>query len=177
LFLTTYINAALLTVLCVFMFAGFYIYCRPRDELWSTVAFSMVPVYGVGNTVSYLSQVLVVPDLIAVFNDPAGSEIGETLLKLTLHTWQGSAVEALNSGAYAALGIPSIIFWMIAFRHEKGLRIAGLLLAISGVLSIIAFLGVVFSSRQLFFLSPLGGFVFLVSLFPISWHFLRPVER
>ncbi|MCP4678495.1 MAG: hypothetical protein GY854_23895, partial [Deltaproteobacteria bacterium] len=40
LFLTTYINAALLTVLCVFMFAGFYIYCRPRDELWSTVAFS-----------------------------------------------------------------------------------------------------------------------------------------
>ncbi len=173
LFFATYANAALLTVLAVFVFAGFYVYCRPRHELWSAIGFAMVPVYGIGNLVSYLSQVLVVPELLIVYHDPAHQKTAQVLLQLTLHTWPGSATEALNSGAYAALGIPSIIFPVIALRHEKGLRIGGLLLGLSGVLSIIAFVGVLFALRFLLVLSPLGGFVFLVSLFPIARHFLR----
>ncbi|MCP4600248.1 MAG: hypothetical protein GY847_06900 [Proteobacteria bacterium] len=177
LFHITYFNAAVLTLLGVIMFAGFYVYCRSRDELWSAIAFSMVPIYGIGNIVAYLSQVLIVPELIDVYHDPSYSKIGETLLRFTLHTWPGSAVEALNSGSYAVLGIPSVIFPVIAFRHERGLRIGGSLLAISGLFSIIAFVGVVFSLRYLLFLSPVGGVVFLVSLFPISRHFLGQGKR
>ena len=61
LFYIGYIDAALLTLLGVATFTGYYLYCRADAAYWSAMGLVFVPIYGLGNLVSYLSQVFVVP--------------------------------------------------------------------------------------------------------------------
>jgi hypothetical protein len=135
LFYLGYLDAALLTLLGVAMFTGFYLYCRDDAVYWSAMGMVFVPIYGLGNLVSYLSQVFVVPHLLALYHQPETAAIAQVLLGLTIHNWYGTAIEALNALSYAVLGIPSIIFGVIMFRKAKGLRAGSVLLALSGVLS------------------------------------------
>jgi len=177
LFYFNYVNAALITLLDVAMFAGFYLYCRDHDRFWSTVAVAFVPIYGLGNLMAYLSQVFVVPRLLELYQMAETRQMGEVLLGLTLHAWPGSAVGALNALSYAILGIPSIILGVMMVRKERKLRFGGLLLAISGVLSLIAVIGVVVSSPALAAATLVSGFVFLIGLIPIGVFFLRQPPR
>ena len=178
LFYFNYVNAALITLLDVAMFAGFYLYCRDHDRFWSTVAVAFVPIYGLGNLMAYLSQIFVVPRLLDVYQVADTRQMGETLLGLTLHAWPGSAVGALNALSYAILGIPSIILGVMIVRKERKLRFGGVLLAISGVLSLIAVIGVAVSSPALAAATLVSGLIFLVGLIPIGVFFLRqpPLE-
>ncbi len=164
LFYFNYVNATLITILCTMLFTAFYLYCREDERFWSTIAAVFIPIYGLGNLVAYLSQVFVVPRLLALHRVAETASTAEVLLGLTLHTWPGSAVEALNGLSYAVLGIPSIILGVIMYRKAKGLRVGSVLLALSGVLSMIALVGVGLGSAVLASASPLGGFIFLVTL-------------
>jgi hypothetical protein len=178
LFYFNYVNAALITLLDVAMFVGFYLYCRDQDRFWTTVAVAFVPIYGLGNLIAYLSQVFVVPHLLDVYHMAETRRVGEVFLGLTLHTWPGSAVGALNALSYAILGIPSIILGVMMVRKERELRFGGVLLAISGVLSLVAVIGVAVSSPVLAATTLVSGFVFLIGLIPIGVFFLRqpPLE-
>lgn len=173
LFYFTYINAALITLLSVAMFTGFFVYCRDETKLWSTIAFAFVPIYGLGNIVAYLSQVFVVPHLLGLYHQPETTLIAKVLLGLTIHNWSGTAIEALNGISYAILGIPSIIFSVVMFRKARGLRVGSILLALSAVLSIIALLGIALQKPTLGMMSIVGGLVYMVSLIAIGVFFFR----
>jgi hypothetical protein len=173
LFTFNYVNATLITLLDVAMFTAFYLYCRDDERFWSTVAAAFIPIYGLGNLMAYLSQVFVVPRLLALYRVAETASTAEVLLGLTLHTWPGSVIEALNGLSYAILGIPSIILGVLMYRKAKGLRVGSVLLALSGVLSITAFVGVGLGSAVLAGASPFNGLVFMVSLILIGVFFLR----
>jgi hypothetical protein len=173
LFYFNYVNAGLITLLSVAMFTGFFVYCRKEAELWSTIAFAFVPIYGMGNVVAYLSQVFVVPHLLDLYHQPETEIIAKVLLGLMIHDWYGTAIEALNALSYAILGIPSIIYAVIMFRQAKGLRVGSILLALSGVLSIVAVLGVAMQNPTLGMMSLVGGLVYMISLSIIGVFFFR----
>jgi hypothetical protein len=173
LFIVNYTNAGLLTLVTVAMLAGFAVFCWNQNPLWSAVAFAFVPIYGLANALAYLSQVFVVPGLFDLYRNPETAAVAETLLGLTIHSWEGSAVAFVNALAYAVLGIPSILLGLLMLRSAQGLRRGSLLLALSGVMSMIAFVGVGIDSAALALLSPLGGFVYLVALLLLGEGFLR----
>ncbi len=166
-----YLNAAFLTLVTVFFMSAIYAHFKDAYSVWCTIAFSFIPIYGLANLISYLSQVFIVPVLILLFKESETQTISLVLLKLTIHTWPGSAIEALNGLAYAILGIPSIIFPLVWFRNSKILRMGGFLLAISGILSIVAFIGLIANIGFLTHLSIAGGIIFLLSLIPLAYYF------
>ncbi len=173
LFILNYANAGLLTLACVAMLAGFYVYCQDEDPLWAMVALAFVPIYGLSNTVVYLSQVFVVPRLLELYRNPETAAMAEILLRLVIHAWSGSAMEFVNALAYAVLGIPSVILGILMYRKAQGLRVGSMLLAASGVLAVIALVGIGVGSTALALLSPVGGFVYLVGLILLGACFLR----
>lgn len=172
LFYVTYLNAALITLLTVALFTGLYLTYRRDYEFWASIAAAFLPVYGTGNLVTYLSQILVVPRLLVLHRTPETAEAAEVLLELTLQNWPGSAVGALNLFSYAVLGIPSIVFGRLLAREAGTQRTAGLLLAISGGLSILALIGLALNSPVLTSLTLVSGVVFLVAVILLAIRFL-----
>ncbi len=168
-----YVNAALITVFDVAMFAGLIKFCRKEAPLWSSIAIAFVPIYGLGNLIAYLSQIFVVPLLLRHYKAPGTRAIAEVLLGLTLQDWPGSAIQALNGFSYAVLGIPSIILGWIFFRKAKGLRISGLLLMASGMFSFVAVLGLAVRNYALATATLVSGAIFLAALLPMARFFLK----
>jgi hypothetical protein len=171
LYIANYLNAALLTLVTVFFTAAIFAHFKKKDSFWPMIASAFIPIYGLANLISYLSQVFLIPALISLFNDAETHPMAAALLELTIHTWPGSAIEALNSLAYAMLGIPFILFPLVWFRHSRPLVIGGILLAISGVLSIIAFVGLVAGFGFLMPVSIISGITFYLALFPLAYCF------
>jgi hypothetical protein len=99
------------------------------------------------------------------------------LLGLAIHNWYGTAIEALNALSYAVLAIPQIIFGVIMYRKAKGLRAGSVLMAVSGVLSVIALVGVGLQNGSLAMISSFaGGGMYMVSLAIIGVFFVRQPE-
>ena len=169
----TYINAALITIFDVAMFAGLITFCRKEEPMWTTVAMAFLPIYGLGNLIAYLSQIFVVPLLLRHYEAPGTRAFAEVLLGLTIQDWPGSAIQGLNGLSYAMLGIPSIIVGWIFYRKAKGLRISGLLLIASGVLSFLALIGLLAANYELAAATLASGAVFLAALVPIARFFLK----
>ena len=176
LYKAVYLNAAFLTLVTVFYMSALYVHFKNISSFWSTISLPFIPVYGLANLVSYLSQVVMIPGLVSLYHAGETQTISLVLLKLTIHTWPGSAVEALNGFAYAVLGIPSIVFPLVWFRGSKILVTAGFLLALSGVLSVIAFIGLILEVGYLTSVSIVGGIVFLLSLLPTAYYFFTRTE-
>lgn len=173
LFNLNYINAGLITLFTVAMLAGYVHYCWDDDRLWSLIALAFLPLYGLADLVAYLSQVFIMPSLLAAYHQPSSAAFAEILLTLTLHTWPGSAVGFINALAYAALGIPSLILGILLVRNARRLRLGGVLLAVSGALSIVALIGVGVGSVLLSSLVMLSGFLFLIALIPLANFFFK----
>lgn len=173
----TYVNAALITIFDVALFAGLIQFCREEEPLWSTVAMAFLPIYGLGNLVAYLSQILVVPLLLRHYEAPGTRPVAEVLLGLILQDWPGSAVQALNGLSYAVLGIPSAIVGWILYRNVKGLRISGLLLIASGGLSFVALVGLATANYSLAAATLVSGAVFLAALVLMARFFLSASRK
>ena len=148
-----YLNAGLLTFLNIMFMSALYLYCKKTDNFWSTLSFAFVPIYGITNLFSYLSQVFLVPEIIDLYQSVESKNFARILLSLTIHTWPGSLIEAINGMAYALLGIPSIILPLIGLREPKYLAVGGYLMMASGIFSILAFTGILNSTFCAFFLT------------------------
>ncbi len=173
LFYFNYFNAAFITLFNVAVFAGLYLYCRNYDPFWAAIGVAFIPIYGLGNLIAYLSQIFVVPDLVDLYRAPETAQTAQILLGFVIQDWSGSAIQALNGLSYAVLGIPSIIFAVIMIRQNSALRPGGVMLAISGSLSLLAFIGLAVSSSVLADATLLSGFIFLIALIQIGTFFLR----
>jgi len=173
LFYGTYVNAALVTIFAVTLFAALYEFCRPMSPAWAAIAITFVPVYGAMNLLVYLSQVTIVPRLVHLMGVAEHRTLSAFVLRQLIQQWPDSAVFVLNNLGYAVLGIPSLIFGILLFEAARSLRSSGVLLALSGVASIVGFIGIALGNTVLSNGSIVGGVLFLLALMPMSWVFLR----
>jgi hypothetical protein len=173
-FYLTYANATLFTVTGAMLFAGLYLYCNPIASEWCLVGLVFVPVYCTLNLFAYLSQITVVPRLLELQRMPEYQAVAILMLRQMLQLSPGSAVGVFNNLAYAILGIPSIIFGIVMVRQgTAAMRLAGILLGLSGVASIIGIVGVVAGDTLAGMGSGLGGILFFLALLPLTWALLR----
>ena len=156
-FYLTYVNAALITVNAVMLFATLYIYYKPVALEWATIGIVFVPIYGTMNLVVYLSQITIVPRLLQLHSIPDYQALSLFALHQVIQQWPISAVAIVNNLAYAILGIPSIIFGVLMFKSASVLRFGGVLLALSGAASIAGFVGITAQSSWLSRGSLIGG--------------------
>jgi hypothetical protein len=172
LFYLTYVNAALLTACVVMLFVLIFIYLRPIAPVFAAAGVAFVPIYGCLNLVAYLSQVTVVPRLLRLHAIPKYQLLSELLLQQTVQQWPDSAVFILNNLAYAALGVPSIMFGVLMLRSNPVVRFGGILLGLSGVASMAGFIGIVAQDPLVGKGSLIGGILFLLALVQFSGGFL-----
>lgn len=177
LYYATYANAALITLAVSALFAGLFAYCQPVGPGWSLVGFIFVPVYCALNLVVYLSQITIVPQLLALQQVGNTQGTATVLLSMALQAWPGSAVSVLNNLAYAVLGIPSLIYGAMLARGHGLLRAGGVLLALSGVACIVGMVGVILQDSLLSAGSVAGGVLFLLALVPLGPAFLYAGPR
>lgn len=163
----TYVNAALITVSAMMLFAGLTVLLRTRAPLWAAMGAVFVPVYGLLNLFAYLSQLTIVPRLAAL--GPAS----DPLLAQMVQAWPGSMVNVLNNLGYAVLGIPSIIFGVLLVREDPPLPLTGYLLGLSGAASIVGIVGIGARIAPLELGSIVGGVLFLAALVGFSAAWLR----
>ncbi len=170
-FYLTYANAALITLLATMLFAGLYSFLRAAAPIGARVAIIFVPAYAAMNLFVYLSQISILPRLLAAQTDYGPT--AHLLAAQMIQAWPGSLVAFINGLAYAILGIPSIIFGVALTRIGDGMRTAGLLLLFSGVASILGLLGLMFANPLLQLGSLAGGALFLLALFPLTLELYR----
>ena len=173
LYYLNYINVSLLTIITTMMFAGIYEYFKKSLEVWATIGILFVPIYCTLNLIAYLSQVTVIPRILSLAEMNAYRSEAELLAVLMTQNWDGSAVSVINLMAYALLGIPSIIFGSAMLKFGRLWVIAGSLLALSGIGSIVAFIGVLMGNSTLASVTLISGFIYAVALIFITIIFLR----
>ena len=78
-------------------------------------------------------------------------------------------------GTFLGVYTPTIltILGVIMYRKAQGLRVGSVLLALSGVLSIVGLVATGFNIPVLDRGVMVGGFVFMVALVPLVWFFMR----
>jgi hypothetical protein len=114
-----------------------------------------------------------VPALIESTSDPIFSDMAIFLLKHTLQILPGSTVGFFNGLAYAILGIPSIIFgWTLVTNESRPLQISGWLLTLNGIACFIGVVGNLIGHEILTMGTVLGGVLFWLALFPMTYIFL-----
>jgi hypothetical protein len=171
LFYLTYGNAALITLSATMLYAGLYVMLRADAPLWAAMGMAFLPVYGLLTLFSYMSQITIVPRLAAL---QPGSDV---LLAEMVQAWPGSAVNVLNNLGYAVLGIPSLVFGVLLAMRDVSLRLAGILLALSGIANLVGMGGIVVQNAVLSGGSIGGGLLFLAALIPLSVVLLRADDR
>jgi len=134
-----YANAVLLTVLGVMVWAGLYRFLRKDLGLWAEVGFVFIPMYGIIALFSYVSQLVIVPGLVA---DTSGTSA--VLLRHLMHIWPESSLQNFDQFAYFLLGITSFIFGIGLARRSGALRVSGWLLVLGGPLTLAIGVGVLF---------------------------------
>ncbi len=170
----TYLNAGLLTIAATAFMGGLYFYAEPISPEWSIVGFIFVPIYGTLNLIAYFSQITLVPALLEAAADPVMADTAFLLLQQTLQLLPGSTIGFFNALAYALLGIPSIIFGLaLTNGMKRPLQISGWLLLLNGIACILGVIGFTLHSDPLSLGTVLGGVLFWLALFPMTYGFFR----
>lgn len=166
-----YVCVALLTLAVTALFTGLYAYCRATDRELALAGLIFVPVYCAFNLIAYLSQITLVPALIAAYQRPEERAIARLLLEQAIQFWPGSAIMVLNNLAYALLGVSSMVFGLLLIRRGKMAKIAGWLLILNAVTCILGFLGILGGIGPLQIGSMVGGVLFTLALVPLTLMF------
>jgi len=171
LFTLTYLNATLTVLGTTALFTVLYLCCRAVAPELALLGLVFVPLYAALNLSVYLSQLTVVPSLLA-FRQQAGYEAAAgLLLRQVVQQWPASGVSFINNLGYAILGIPSIVFGLILAQWQGARRWAGILLALTGVACLVGVAGILLGSRLLGNGSVVGGLLYLLALIPLNIAF------
>ena len=168
LFYLSYINSALIVVPIAILFCVLYRRYRETAPYSTLVGLVFVPVYATLNLFAYLSQITIVPGLMALRQQPEYQAAADVLLRQMIQQWPESGVAFFNGLAYAVLGIPSIIFGVLMFRQTPLLKWAGVLLALNGAACILGVVGFLTRGDLLSMGTVAGGVLFLLALIPMS---------
>ncbi len=167
-YIINYLNVSLLTLVAVLLFFLMYGYVKDLSRQAALLGLILVPVYGLMNLGCYSMQISLVPNLAA--SAMAGEGSIERIFRL-IQANPDSLVGYLNGLAYAILGVPSILYGILLFQKSK--KWSGVLLLLSGALSIVGIVGYTFGNDPLSAGVLLGGMVFLLALAALVVEF-RP---
>lgn len=174
LFTWTYLGAALSVLGTTALFAVLYLCCRSVAPELALLGLIFVPVYAVLNLVVYLSQLTVVPSLLEALAEQVEYQAAAgLLLRQAVQEWPASGLSLFGNLGYAILGLPSIVFGLILAQRQGALRWAGILLALTGVASILGLIGLLLGSRLLGSGSLAGAILYLLALIPLNVAFWR----
>ena len=168
LYYLTYANAALTVLATTLLFAVLYLYCKTTAPELALLGLVFVPAYAALNLMVYLSQLTVVPSLITAHQQVQHQAAAGLLLRQAIQIWPGSGVAFLNGLGYAILGIPSVILGAILLWQRGFLRLAGALLALSGIACLVGLVGMLVGSELLGIGSLVGGGLYLLALIPLN---------
>jgi len=170
-FMGNYINATLLTITAIMLFAFLYDYLKNKYESYALLGFVFIPIYGVINILCYSIQISVVP-LIAInsLDSPDKIYIASHFIQANSSSFIGH----MNGLAYAILGIPSIIYGVLMFKDLK--KISGIILSLNGVLCIIGIIGYTLKNSILASGIMIGGIVFMGGLIAMAIEFRNKNE-
>ncbi len=138
----TYINAILLTLFGLMLYASLYALLKETQSAWAIVGLVFVPLYGILALFSYLCQLTITPALITQLEDPQLQPGAMFLLHHLLQSWPKSTLILFDQFSYFLLGFPCLIYGLLMWKTQQ-LRIPGALFAISGVLCLLIGPGVV----------------------------------
>ncbi len=165
-----YANAVLLTVLGVMVWAGLYRFLRKELGFWAEVGFVFIPIYGIIALFSYVSQLVIVPGLVA-----DTSETSAELLRHLMHIWPESSLQNFDQFAYFLLGITSFVFGIGLARKSGALRVSGWLFVLGGPLTLAIGVGVLLGWTQVVGGSSMaGGVLSIVAEVALAIGLLRP---
>jgi hypothetical protein len=174
LFYAAYVNAAfLVTIPAILFMTALGRRCRSVSDSAVELGAAFIPIYGALNLVCYLSQITVVPMLVELRRADGQQALADALLRMMIHQWPSSAVAFFNALAYGLLGIPSIIFGLALTKHDKPAKLGGVLLALSGVASIVGVVGMLIHSKALSLGVMIGGVLYVLALAALTDHFRR----
>ncbi len=172
LFVISYVNASLITVVVVFFFFILFSVYKAKHRVVSMAAFVFVLVYGLINLFVYVSQYVYLPGLSHRLFETNLAPVDITSVYNWIHLAPGSTVGLWNSIAYALLGIPSLIFGIFLMRDKLYGRTAAYLLFANALFCLLGFVGVYYSIRVLGYGLILGGLFFTAAVFYVFW-FMR----
>lgn len=164
LFSATYVNAAVLTLLNVVVTIGFHSLLHSKFKFWAPISLAFVSIYGLLNLFVYLSQVTIVPRLLDLYQVSEYRAAIEPLLLLFVQDWKGSMVSVLNCLAYALYGIPSVILGLLMVKYPRWMKATGVFYILSGITSVLGFIGVMLKNPLLEAGVVVSAFFFLVGL-------------
>lgn len=159
-----YITGAGLTILTSMLFGSLYGMVKTYSPPLAGMGVVFVPVYAVLNIVVYVLQLTVVPSLIELYSQPEAAGTAVILLRQVMLLWPASAATAMNLFAYAALGVPSIIFGLLMTLRGGVLKPAGILLALNGAACVISLGGLLAGYPSVASLTRAGGVLFLPAM-------------
>ncbi len=155
------------------LFSGIYLLCRKKSPELAMTGLVFIPAYVVLSIVMYSSMYAIVPILKDLHAIP---EMKETVLLLIDHYRSGgeNSVSGFHSIPYGLLGISALIFGSLMSRESGAIKIAGILIIISGFGYISGMIRL-FSSSGIFSITGgIGGIAYLLSLLIMSYIFLKP---
>jgi hypothetical protein len=95
LYYLNYINVSLLTIFTSMMFAGFYEYFKKSLYSWATIGILFVPIYCSLNLIVYLSQITIVPQVLALADMIEYQSSAQFFAGLLVQNWERSASSTL----------------------------------------------------------------------------------
>lgn len=161
-FILCYLNAVIFTCLVVIMFGLLYLYTKQDNRILSISGLLFVPIYGILNLLVYSSQIIVFPLLLRSFPVTAGSDTIYFIAQF-LHK-DGTVSGMLNAGAYAIIGIPSVLFGILLYRRNIFGKIAAVLLILNAAACLLGVIGGVIDNSLLSSGVVIGGFLFTIAV-------------
>jgi hypothetical protein len=169
-FTGNYINATLLTINAVALYAFLYVFLKNKYENYAMLGLVFIPIYGVLNIISYSIQISVVP-LIASSSLDSPDKI--YFASQFIQANSKSIIGFMNGMAYAILGIPSMIYGFLMFRESK--KISGALITLNGVFCIVGIVGYTINNTLLGMGIMIGGIIFMGGLVAMAFEFRNKV--
>jgi hypothetical protein len=167
LFKLTYMNAVFTTITVTIFFTRLFSACKEVNKDWAYIGIMFIPIYSILNILVYLSQVTVIPRLIAQMDISGNTEVYKIILSQFVQGWSGSMMFVMNQTAYMILGIPSILFGSLVVKHIKSHKVFGFLLLFNGIACVIGGIGTVLDNQLFSTASVIGGVIFLLALLTV----------
>ncbi len=125
------------------------LYRKEKKDLFDSIGIVLLIGYCILNSISYISQYSILPRLITA------GKINEAIEWLFDN--KDSLVYFLNQMGYSLFGMGAIIIFKGSLRAKGIERLLGLIFCISGVLSILAFIGLLIQNELLNMLTIFSG--------------------
>lgn len=176
LYVLSYLNALVFTVLTASLFGLMYLFTKELKPVLSILGLLFVPIYGVLNIFAYGSQISIVPQLLSNINLTDVTECTLNGYVQWIQTKPDSVIGIINGAGYAVLGIPSVCFGFALYKSVPFGKVIGWLLFVNAFLCWIGLVGYVGGSTMLANGVLAGGFLFTMAVFYIYLSF-RNLQR